>query len=743
MATFTQLTSRIKKAYQIVAGTTLPAEELSSYDSPYYSLSQVKPYNPDELVNRKGGFDVYRLMLIDDMVKSALHIKKLSVMASGYKIEPGSENEIDVKIAKKIEYDLTDGMDGNFNICLRDILSAMEYGFSVTEIIPQIYKNGEYKGLMGLKKLKTRPPHGFEFHTDGFNNLTKLRQNITTGFKDFSDNMLKYFIIYSYNSDFGNWYGSSDLRAAYRPYWSKDITIRFLNIYNERFGMGILVGRYPRGMGPEEQNDLLAIIKNIQAKTAFKLPKDVEIELLESAKRGASAYIETIDKYDMMISRAVLLPNLAGYGKTEGGSYALGKEQMDLYFTILDAIRNELEEILNEQLMPQLVDWNYLNVTRYPKFKFKPLTQKDKNALATLFITAWEKGAVVATTEDEDYLRSILEFPKRKTESVPLERPKVASPGIVNNMNSSEETRQIEKTLTKIFSKLSRRPNKYENKVDFTKMAKQLDGLEYEYGLELGKLITRIKDDLTSSIIRKKLIEDRNPDTIEKLDLKYIGDMRLFWKDALRKTFTAGRKDARNELPKKYAAAPPAFGNLPPKEALAYLERKAFYLAGAEKDFILKNVKAILYDAMKTGAAQADVMYNLENFFEAYKVEQMLPSGEMAAVDEIPGRIETIIRTNFNDAYNQGRLAMFQDEDVKDFIVAYQYSAIMDDRTTELCAALDGLIYKTNNPIWNKITPPNHFGERSILIPVLSDEGWDGVEDDLPDLSLLQVGFGG
>ena len=47
-------------------------------------------------------------------------------------------------------------------------------------------------------------------------------------------------------------------------------------------------------------------------------------------------------------------------------------------------------------------------------------------------------------------------------------------------------------------------------------------------------------------------------------------------------------------------------------------------------------------------------------------------------------------------------------------VKGYQYSAIMDSRTTEICSGLHGKKFKANEaPI-----PPMHFNCRSVLIPI-------------------------
>ena len=59
---------------------------------------------------------------------------------------------------------------------------------------------------------------------------------------------------------------------------------------------------------------------------------------------------------------------------------------------------------------------------------------------------------------------------------------------------------------------------------------------------------------------------------------------------------------------------------------------------------------------------------------------------------------------------------------MSDIVQAYQYSAVLDDRTTEFCAAHDGRIFKENDPYIDLIWPPNHFNCRSLFIPVVEGE---------------------
>jgi len=104
--------------------------------------------------------------------------------------------------------------------------------------------------------------------------------------------------------------------------------------------------------------------------------------------------------------------------------------------------------------------------------------------------------------------------------------------------------------------------------------------------------------------------------------------------------------------------------------------------------------------------------------------------------------LDTLSRTNLFEAMNEARYAEFTDPELGGFVVALQYSAILDDRTTDICEALNGQTYADDSDVWDQYRPPNHFNCRSVLIPVTELDGWDGAESPPPSVQ-PQAGFGG
>ena len=107
----------------------------------------------------------------------------------------------------------------------------------------------------------------------------------------------------------------------------------------------------------------------------------------------------------------------------------------------------------------------------------------------------------------------------------------------------------------------------------------------------------------------------------------------------------------------------------------------------------------------------------------------------MGTGKQVAFRLETQVRVNFNKVFNEGRMQEFRQG--WDEIEAFQYSAIMDGRTTDLCASLDGKIFTKGDS--GKFNPPNHFNCRSLLVPILTGETF--ALSDMPAVERETGGF--
>ena len=402
--------------------------EISLTGSKFYHSQGVPDYNPDELVGRKG-LEIYKKMRDDDQIKAVLTMKKFARLMTPWEISPASQDSMDVEIAEFIKVNF-ETLEGTFEDNLLNILTALDFGFSLSEKIWYRIEKGQFAGKIGLKAIKTREPFYYQFESDNFGNLVK-NGIVYTGpgdsvFETKTENVISNansitygrrlsvdkFIIYSYNKEFSNWYGRSDLRGAYRSWWSKEILIRFMNIYMERFGMPTHVAKVPKNMSKPDKELLRTVLDRVQSKYSIVIPDDVAIELLTAGSGGESSFRDSIEMHNKFMSRSILVPDLMGFNTmTGGGSYALGKKHFDVFLWILQKLGRDIEEtIIGEQVIKQLVDYNYSNVENYPKFKFESITAEGTATRANIVQMGVSGGFI---NPEEEWIRDYLAIPKR------------------------------------------------------------------------------------------------------------------------------------------------------------------------------------------------------------------------------------------------------------------------------------------------------------------------------------------
>lgn len=374
------------------------------------ALGQITPYNPDDLIGKRG-YAVYDQMQRDAQVQACLTIKKLAVLSRGWEVHPASSAPADVEVADFVRFTLSE-MRGSILDVLYNVLDALAKGFSVLEINYCALEKEPHRGRIGLASIKAKDPATFAFETDEFLNvkgLTRTPDVSGTRFpKDRSGLPAEKFVVYSYMPRYESPYGTSDLRAAYKHYWSKDLLTRFMNIYLEKYGSPTAKGSFRRGTPKSGQEELMRVLDSIQQKTAIVIPEDVQIELLEANRGGEAGYLQAIEWHDKQISRAILCQTLMTDEGTRVGSFALAKVHLDVLKMCLRKLKRDLEEsVMQEQVIKRLVDYNFC-VPAYPRFSLGPLEDTDVVQLSGV-IERLVSGQIVKP--DEEWIRGYLGLP--------------------------------------------------------------------------------------------------------------------------------------------------------------------------------------------------------------------------------------------------------------------------------------------------------------------------------------------
>lgn len=377
-------------------------KELAVADRLAGAFGRIGPSNPDDLLSARG-YELYDRMQTDGQVRACLNIKKLSILSRGWQVHPASEDPEDARAADFVRYCLSD-MRGSVIDMLYNVLDAVAKGFSISEINYKMIDRGPHSGMIGLDSIKAKDPSDITFETDEFLNLTALWQGPGRTTKLPPDK----FLIYTYMPRYESPYGISDLRAAYKHWWSKDVILRFYNVFLEKYGSPTVLGAYTRGTPKSQQDDLLKVLDRIQQETAIVLPEDIKVELLEAQRGGDSGYLQAIEYHDRQIAKSILGQTLTTDEGMRFGSFALAKVHLDVLRMMLEKTKRDVEEtVMREQLIRRLVDYNF-RTERYPVFSLGTLRERDLSLLADV-VGKLVSGGVVAP--DESWIREYLEIP--------------------------------------------------------------------------------------------------------------------------------------------------------------------------------------------------------------------------------------------------------------------------------------------------------------------------------------------
>ena len=727
-------------------------------------------YNPqDDLIGRKS-MDLYDQMRRDAQVKAAMALKKGAALSTGWEVVPATDKKKDKVPAEFVEWTLKhlDPLYGSFDDCLREILTALDYGFSVTEIVLKYLEEGPYKGKYGLRTLKTRRPHDFSFDVDAFDNLKAdgLKQNWMG-----EPLPLDKFLLYVYQREFGNWKGLSDLRSAYAPWWMKDNVWRWVGIYAERFAIPIPVGKFPPGHPfPQEIADFRQMLSNIQANTSFTFPNSFELLLQEASGRGIDIFKWLIEESNMEITRSILVPNRLGVSsEPTTGSYSQARKHFDVFMLVVDDLRRDLaEDVIQVQLVNRLVDWNY-TVEDPPKFKWLPFTSEEEAALFTLWLQAVTGKVVKPTFEDESHIRSVTGFPEREeTEADKAQAEAAAKAPDPATLGPDGQPLPPQPTdpfgggtgggdtggggggwsdwsapaagdteygsgaeYTKVpraeIAKYVRAPTEFEKKIDFAHVERSLDDLQ-EMGTKRMQAILRRSTDAYLKTVAQKF-EDGEMDTnvIPDLKLKFMGELLETARAIVSEAYQIGEAAGTSTLPKDYASVLGTDG-VKPEKALAFFKAKADFTVKGLNNTLITASQNVLYNAIKTGQPLATTIGQLRAMYEPYLGDPnaIKPKQREQAM---PYRLATIVRTNTTEAMAEGLKDAVEPAIKSGYVIGFQSSAILDDRVTEICQYLHGRFFRAEGEETALLTPPRHWNALASGTRILTEHGWRAIEN--------------
>jgi SPP1 gp7 family putative phage head morphogenesis protein len=715
--------------------------EKSFYQSSDDPGSLYNPFNPDDLYQKMGNYTIYEEMENDDQIAVCLQLKEDLILGSGFEIVCEEEGQEEVKW--DIERALSEDADRSFDEMLGEILTANRFGFSISEKIFQKRADGS----LTLRDIKTRHPNTWRLNVDPQGRVIEYKQ--TAGLQ--GDVVLdpKSLIHFINRSRFGNPYGKSDLREAYNAWFVKRHITRFYSIFLEKAASPTPIGKYDAVKTTKSDvDDVFNALKRLQTKSAMVIPNSIEIDFLESSNNG-EAFVKGINTFNMFLGRALLIPDLMGFQgeATAGGSYSLGQQQIDVFIKHIERRRQALERAINKHIIQPIVVWNWGMLPHFPKFVLKPISESNAFESAKLFLQA-VNGKLYKPTEDEiNHFRSIIDFPQSDEVEImpgvgaaqnnPFQRPdpekefdEEEEQEEKGNEEKPEEEEQdaagneekvaeekIKEEEKKEFAFQSPRGD-FHRKVDFKVLETQMQSNTDRMLKDAQPIMKEMFKDLAEQIKKKNIVQGQKVQKIDTIKIKpaLLKKLAKVLGNDLTDHYKQSQTLAQSEIFKSKFTLP-----LPSDEFFELLDVENLKFIGDWEYNVTKNAKQQIINALKDGKPVSSVVDLLTS--------EGLADSEVA--------LERYARTKTTEVMNRARHDFFESTEV---VSGYQYSAILDERTSDICAGLHGTFFaKGTEPV-----PPMHFNCRSLLIPITVFEKFEPTKsiDDVSVNEFIEENIG-
>lgn len=249
-----------------------------------------------------------------------------------------------------------------------------------------------------------------------------------------------------------------------------------------------------------------------------------------------------------------------------------------------------------------------------------------------------------------------------------------------------------------------------EKKVNFSSLKNALNNANSRFEGDVEKITNKQKEDILAQV--KRAVEANDIAAVGKIKAKYTGDLAKSLTDIQQEMFEAGKKSVAAEIGVKVPPTAREISGALRVQNDKIVDKFVTDMESAAASAVSQTVARHGGSISSTGTSEAVQA-------AADAVEKVVKQGK--------GALNTL---SVIGTLNLGRSTIY--ERYPEEVVAMQYSAIIDERTTDHCLSLDGRVVKAGSPEFYLYSPPQHYNCRSIWVEILRDEDFVPEETGIP-----------
>lgn len=674
------LAKPIAKPDIIEIGTSRSGSLPSFFEEEYVDTDKVKAK------------DLKKMLDSDGTIQALYNTIVMPILGSNWTIEPDNDSPKAQEQSAWVEETLRmpphkDGMSTPFELVIAQALRAVVEGYAGFEKVFAIYE-----GKVVFKKIAWRDPTTVSMRSDergGFNGM-RQRAFIGNSYMDVIIPLERSFV-YTYGKEFNNLKGRSAFLAAYNSYDKKRRLLYFSEQQAQSDAIKLKILKGKERASQDELDATVAAVDELGFKATVGIPEGYDLDTLNSG--STFDLLPLIEFHNAEMARSVLaMFILLGTG-SKTGSYSLSQDQSDFFIQALMSIRKSLEQHITSYLIPDLYKYNY-DKPEYGTFKFEDITDSTIDLLKTTFVKLTEKDRLPQSIID-----GVVQKMADKLEiDVDMLEESINTP---EPIVEAEPAMPAENALSLSIDGWRRQPTQAEKKVNFDGIQKKLNSLEAECERTIKPIYNQL---ITGALIKiDKYVQAGQYDKItsknifdENLKNQYIKVLKESGLDA----YTYGKNDASDEIK---VAIPTT-----PKESKAFFQDNAISVVEKQLSDLTFKIQAEVSKARRKDQLSK---------FSASDIISALNIMTGLYYQDTVGLTASVL---VSIGINRGRKDVF--DEYKDQVYAYQYSALLDNRTCKTCEALDGKVLaeaEYKNTIYD---PPLHMGCRCIWVAIMADE---------------------
>ena len=336
------------------------------------ATSNNRGYSYDYLFNRNTknlSYRTYQNIMKDTQGKVGLEILKYFLISKNYTLTSNSDDPLDIEITEFIQ-DTLDNMEIPFREVVKNILTAIRYGYSVQEKVYKLNVDGKI-GIKAIYPVHIKTLQKNPFIRDNTGEIESIHQESTYGSVDLPRDKC---LIYSFDKEFDEIEGNSILNEIKPIVEDKEDTMDWLMTFASKNRSPTMYGKTDDKVSGD--NMLAAFDDVADGTTGMILGTDDEVGILESSHNG-DTYFNILNYKDNQIFRRMFIGTLLLGNQSQTGSYAQANVQQDFMMYIMDGILADIASEVQFGVINELTRLNYGVEAKAPQFNFESFNSKD------------------------------------------------------------------------------------------------------------------------------------------------------------------------------------------------------------------------------------------------------------------------------------------------------------------------------------------------------------------------------